>query len=274
MKSPAGCRLPDADALERIRDVSLRLNTTGGNVEAPKTMRRERTITILLLSTIGLLAITGISPYDRSTWLMEVAPIFVAVPVLVFTHRRFPLTTFLYTLIALHAVVLICGGAYTYARVPLGFWLQDILSLSRNPYDRIGHFMQGLVPTLVAREILIRGGYLTNRRMTAFLCLCVAMAISAWYELIEWGAASVLGQGADELRPLGHAVGHVHVFYWCPDSLIGVCASPRSTYGETGAGDRSVESGTGGRVERGIHPDNILKNLIRSGVTPIRFWKI
>jgi putative membrane protein len=161
-------------------------------------MTRERTITILLLSTIGLLAITGISPYDRSTWLMEVAPVLVALPVLVFTHRRFPLTTFLYALIALHAVVLICGGAYTYARVPLGFWLQDILSLSRNPYDRIGHFMQGLVPALVAREILVRGGYLTNRRMTAFLCLCVAMAISAWYELIEWGAASVLGQGADE----------------------------------------------------------------------------
>jgi putative membrane protein len=161
-------------------------------------MTRKRTISILLLSAIGLLTISGVSPYDRSTWFMEVAPVLLAVPILVFTYRRFPLTTFLYALIALHSVVLICGGAYTYARVPLGFWLQDILSLSRNPYDRIGHFMQGLVPALVARELLIRGGYLVNRRMAAFLCLCVAMAISAWYELIEWGAASILGQGADE----------------------------------------------------------------------------
>jgi putative membrane protein len=167
-------------------------------IEVPKLMTRERTVALLLLSTIGLLAITGIGPYDRGTWLMEVAPVLIAVPVLGFTYRRFPLTTFLYALIALHAVVLMCGGAYTYARVPLGFWLQDMLSLSRNPYDRIGHFMQGLVPALVARELLIRGGYLTNRRMAAFLCLCVAMAISAWYELIEWGAASILGQGADE----------------------------------------------------------------------------
>ena len=99
------------------------------------------------------LVISGIKPYDRATWLMEVAPVLIAAPILVATHRRFPLSSLLYVLICLHALVLILGGAYTYARVPFGFWLQDLLALERNPYDRIGHFMQGLVPAMVAREI-------------------------------------------------------------------------------------------------------------------------
>ena len=99
---------------------------------------------------------------------------------------------------AIHALVLIGGGAYTYARVPLGFWLQDMLGTLRNPYDKIGHFMQGFVPTMVAREILLRGDFVRGRRMVGFLCVCVAMAISACYELIEWAAAVALGQGADE----------------------------------------------------------------------------
>jgi putative membrane protein len=94
--------------------------------------------------------------------------------------------------------VLILGGAYTYARVPLGFWLQDWLGLERNPYDRIGHLMQGFVPALVAREILLRGGYVAGRRMAAFLSGCVALAVSALYELVEWWAALALGQGAEQ----------------------------------------------------------------------------
>lgn len=158
---------------------------------------RER-ILVALLVVIGVfLAVTAIKPYDRGTWLMEVAPVLIACPVLILTYRRFPLTSLLYILIFLHAVVLITGGAYTYARVPLGFWLQDLFSLSRNHYDRIGHFMQGFVPALLAREILLRGGFVTNLRMAAFLAVCIAMAISAWYELIEWAAAVILGQGAD-----------------------------------------------------------------------------
>lgn len=144
------------------------------------------------------LLVSFIHAYDRLTWFMEVLPVLVAAPVLWLTHRRFPLTHVLYTLIFVHALILILGGAYTYARVPLGFWLQDLMSLARNPYDKIGHFAQGLVPALVAREILIRGGYVAGRRMAAFLAICVAMAISAWYELIEWWAALALGQGADE----------------------------------------------------------------------------
>ena len=155
-----------------------------------------------LPATLGLLVlvalvVSGIHPYDRTTWVMEVAPIFIAAPVLIATYRRFPLTRLLYVLIALHALILIFGGAYTYARVPLGFWLQDWLGLARNPYDRIGHFMQGVTPALLAREIFIRGGYVAGWRITAFLCACVAMTVSACYELIEWWAALALGQGAD-----------------------------------------------------------------------------
>ena len=147
---------------------------------------------------MAILAFSATRAYDRATWLMEVAPVVIALPVLLLTYRRFPLTTLLYGLIFCHALVLILGGTYTYARVPLGFWLQDLFSLSRNPYDKIGHFAQGLVPALAAREILVRRGHVAGRKMAAFLALCVAMAISAWYELIEWWAALALGQGADE----------------------------------------------------------------------------
>ena len=144
------------------------------------------------------LVVSGIHPYDRTTWWLEVAPVLIALPIILATCQRFPLTDLLYALITLHALVLIFGGAYTYARVPLGFWLQDWLGFERNPYDRIGHLMQGLVPALVAREILLRNGYVAGRRMAAFLSGCVALAISASYELIEWWSALALGQGADE----------------------------------------------------------------------------
>lgn len=152
----------------------------------------------LAIALALLLVISGWAPYEPSTWLLEVAPIFVAVPVMAYSYRRFPLTRLLYILIFLHAGILLVGGAYTYARVPLGFWLQDILGADRNPYDKIGHFAQGFVPSLVARELFIRGGYVRGRKMTTFLCIAVAMAISACYELVEWGAALALGQGADE----------------------------------------------------------------------------
>src|SRR6202008_4662826 len=105
------------------------------------------------LLVLAALVASGLHPYDRTTWLMEVAPIFIAAPGLIATWRRFPLTEMLYIIIAVHALVLIFGGAYTYARVPLGDWLEHLLALDRNPYDRIGHFMQGLTPALLAREI-------------------------------------------------------------------------------------------------------------------------
>lgn len=140
---------------------------------------------------------SALHPYDRVTWWMEVAPVLIAGPLLGATWRRFPLTPLLCTLIALQALVLIHGGTHTYALSPLGFQLQEWLGTQRNPYDKIGHFMQGVVPAMVAREILRRRRVLAGRGLLAFLCLCVAMAVSAWYELIEWGAAVALGQGAD-----------------------------------------------------------------------------
>lgn len=163
-------------------------------------MTSPRTPSLLLavFAALALLAVSGWHPYDRTTWILEVVPIFIALPVLCLTYRRFPLTPLLYALVFLHAGVLMLGGAYSYARVPLGFQIQDLLALGRNPYDKIGHFFQGLVPALVAREIFIRTGAVRGRKMRAFLVVCVVLAISATYELIEWGAALALGQGADE----------------------------------------------------------------------------
>ncbi|MFG6448842.1 DUF2238 domain-containing protein [Roseateles sp. BYS180W] len=153
--------------------------------------------TVLLLWALALLA-SGWAPFDRVTWWLEVAPVLVAAPLLLATRERFPLTPLVLWLVFAHGLVLMLGGAYSYARVPLGFWVQDLLQLSRNPYDKLGHFMQGFVPALVAREILRRGEYVRGPRMLAFLVLCVVLAISASYELVEWGAALALGQGADE----------------------------------------------------------------------------
>jgi putative membrane protein len=150
------------------------------------------------LLTLAVLVWSGIRPFDRATWIMEVAPVMIVLPVLWMTQQRFPLTTLLYVLIFLHAIVLMVGGAYTYARVPLGFEVAEWFGWQRNPYDRLGHFFQGFVPALAAREILLRGGYVRGRRMPAFIVVCIVLAISATYELIEWAAALALGQGADE----------------------------------------------------------------------------
>jgi putative membrane protein len=147
---------------------------------------------------VAALVVSGWQPFDRGTWVLEVFPVFVVLPVLWFTRDRFPLTTLLYVLIGVHALILIMGGAYSYARVPLGFTLRDLLHLSRNPYDRIGHFAQGFIPAVAIREILIRGRYVQGRRMLSFLVVCVVLAISASYEFIEWGTALALGQGADD----------------------------------------------------------------------------
>ena len=160
--------------------------------------RVDRRLLWMGLVVAAALVVSGIAPYDRVTWWLEVAPVLVAAPILFVTRERFPLTPLLYWVILLHCLVLILGGAYTYARVPLGFWLQDLFELTRNPYDKIGHFMQGVTPALVAREIFLRGGYVRGEKMSAFLAVCVSLAVSALYELIEWWAALALGQGADE----------------------------------------------------------------------------
>jgi putative membrane protein len=165
-------------------------------------MSSPRLLAALGLLVLALLVWSGIAPYEHGTWMLEVAPVMIAAPVLL-TRKKFPLTTLLYVLIALHSLVLIYGGAYTYARAPLGFWMQDVLHLGRNPYDKIGHFMQGLVPAMLAREILLRRNYLSSQGMAAFLSVCVAMAISAVYELIEWWVALAAGGATDFLGTQG-----------------------------------------------------------------------
>jgi len=150
------------------------------------------------VALVGLLALSGVNPYDRTTWVLEVFPVVVALPILWLTYRRYPLTNLLYVCIFAHACVLMLGGAYTYARVPLGFEIASVLDLERNPYDRIGHFFQGFVPALVAREILIRGAYVRGRKMLVFVVVSIVLAISASYELLEWASAVALGQGADD----------------------------------------------------------------------------
>jgi len=145
-----------------------------------------------------LLVISGIQPFDRTTWWLEVTPVLIAIPLLFVTYKTFPLTYLLYVLIFCHAIVLIVGGAYSYARVPFGFEIAEWFDLDRNPYDKIGHFMQGFVPAMVAREILIRNHILAKGKMLSFIVICIVLAISATYELIEWAAALLLGQGAEE----------------------------------------------------------------------------
>ena len=150
----------------------------------------------LLIGALALLALSGIAPHDRFTWVLEVAPILIGVPILVATHRRFPLTPLAYRLLFVHALILMVGGHYTYAEVPLGFWVGKALGFSRNHYDRLGHFAQGFIPAIVAREILLRRSPLRPGRWLFFLVTCVCLAISATYELVEWWTAVLTGEGA------------------------------------------------------------------------------
>jgi putative membrane protein len=152
---------------------------------------------VLLVVGAVLLVVSGIGPHDRVTWVLEVAPILIAVPILLLTARRFPLTPLAYRLIFVHALILMLGGHYTYAEVPAGFWMKRMLGLARNPYDRLGHIAQGFVPAIVVREVLIRRSPLRPGKWLTFLVLCVCLAISALYELVEWWAAVIGGEGAD-----------------------------------------------------------------------------
>ena len=157
--------------------------------------RREPAI--LLIATIIALIVSRIGAAEPGTWVLEVFPIFLAIPVLVLTAKRFPLTPLAYRLLFLHALILMLGGHYTYAKVPLGFWVQDALHLGRNHYDRLGHFAQGFVPAIIAREVLLRRSPLQRGKWLFFLVTCVCLAISASYELIEWLAALLGGSSAD-----------------------------------------------------------------------------
>jgi putative membrane protein len=154
--------------------------------------------TLLLAGTVAALALSAVGPHDRLTWLLEVAPVLIALPILILTRQSFPLTHLLYGFMGLHGLILIIGGHYTYAEVPPGFWVRDALELSRNPYDRLGHFAQGFVPALLAREILIRRSPLAASRWLPVVVVSICLAFSAFYEMLEWWADIGLGQSAEQ----------------------------------------------------------------------------
>lgn len=151
----------------------------------------------LLAAFLAALAWSAIGPRDRVIWWLEVFPALAAAAVLIATFRRFPLTPLLYVLIFLHALVLLVGGHYTYAEMPLFNWLRDEFALARNYYDRVGHVFQGFVPAMVAREILLRRSPLVPGKWLFFIVTCIALAISAFYEFTEWWVAITSEETAD-----------------------------------------------------------------------------
>jgi putative membrane protein len=186
-------------------------------------MKREHAPILMLVLALVALGASAIEPTDRLTWLLEVSPVMIGVAIVVLTYRRFPLSHLLYTFLFVHSVILVVGGHYTYAHVPAGLWLQDLLDLSRNHYDRLGHFTQGFVPALLASEILKRCSPLGHSRWLPFLVVCVCLAFSAFYELIEWWVSLALGQAAGEF--LG-TQGDIWDTQWDMFlALVGACVS-------------------------------------------------
>jgi putative membrane protein len=153
--------------------------------------------TALFAIVLAVLLWSGIQPHDRFTWFLEVAPVLVGLPLILLTAKVFPLTPLVYTLLAIHACILMVGGKYTYAEVPLGYWVGQVMGWTRNNYDKLGHFAQGFVPALVAREILLRTSPLRRGKWLAFLVVCICLAISATYELVEWATAVGTGEAAE-----------------------------------------------------------------------------
>ncbi len=197
-------------------------------------VRREH---VALAVGVGVLFVAlGIAPQtDRGTWAGEVAPVAIALPSLIATYRRFRFTDLAYRLMAVHAVVLMVGGYYSYAEVPLGFWVRDALDLSRNHYDRLGHFMQGFVPAIVARELLIRTSPLRAGRWLFALVTLSTLGISAFYELIEWWSAVLVADGA--VAFLG-TQGDVWDAQW--DMFLALCGALTAQLVLGGAHDRAL----------------------------------
>lgn len=165
--------------------------------EIPSRMRNDRLALACLAVVIVALGISSFSPFDRLTWWLETAPVFIAIPLVLATWKRFPLTSLLVILISVHALILILGAHYTYARVPLGDWISTALGWERNHYDRLGHVAQGFVPAIIAREILLRTSPLKPGAWLFYITVSVCLAFSAFYEMLEWWAA-VIGGGKSE----------------------------------------------------------------------------
>ncbi|WP_181803888.1 DUF2238 domain-containing protein [Streptomyces shenzhenensis] len=168
-------------------------------VPRPAPHRVPRRVPPVLLAGVVVagLALSAWGARDRTTWFLETVWVLAGLPLVVLTWRRFPLTGLLAGLLAAHALVLAVGGHYTYAEVPVGDWVRDTFHLSRNPYDRFGHLMQGFVPAILVRELLVRTSPLRGSRWLAPLTVCACLAFSAFFELLEWLAAEIGGHGAD-----------------------------------------------------------------------------
>lgn len=152
---------------------------------------------IWVIIFVSVLAWSAIAPADRVTWWMEVIPAIIGFVILVLTRNRFPLTELLYSLILVHAIILMVGGHYTYAEVPAGDWVRDFFGGDRNDYDKLGHFAQGFIPAIIAREVLIRHKIVVHKGWLAYLVICIVLSFSAFYELIEWWAALLSEEAAD-----------------------------------------------------------------------------
>ena len=161
-----------------------------------KTISKRETVALLGVVLVSMI-ISVIEPYEMGTWFLEVVPVFIGIPILYFTFKRFPLTPLTYRLLTIHALILILGGHYSYARVPLGFWIQDLFDFSRNHYDRIGHLAQGFIPAILAREILLRTSPLKPGKWLFVIVMSIVLAFSAFYEMIEWWAAIAGGDSAE-----------------------------------------------------------------------------
>lgn len=166
------------------------------------TERQRARLPAGLLALVAVVTVwSAIGPKDGPTWWLEAGPVLIAVPLLLWTFRKFPLTPLAYVLIAIHSIILVVGAHYTYAHVPLGFWMQETFGFARNHYDRIGHLAQGFIPAILAREILLRTSPLGDRfyqpvsRWLPFLVVCFSLAFSAFYELVEWWSALIAGSG-------------------------------------------------------------------------------
>lgn len=189
---------------------------------APRAWSKPERLALVLVVVAALVA-SGIAPHDRLTWFMEVIWVVVGLPLVIGFWGRFPLSRLLGWLLALHALVLIYGGAYTYALTPLGLWAQDVFELARNHYDRLGHLMQGFVPAILARELLRRRTPLQPGGWLAYLCIAAALSFSAFFEMIEWWAALVWGGAADAFLATQGDVWDTQWDMFC--ALIGACLS-------------------------------------------------
>jgi len=198
-------------------------------------VNRRREPSILLGLTAVALLISAVRPYDWATWWLEVAPVLIGAALLVPTYRRFPLSPLLYRLLFFHALVLILGAHYTYERVPLGEWVQEAFNLGRNHYDRLGHFIQGFQPAILARELLLRRSPLVRGRWLVLICISICLAFSAFYELLEWWTALLIGRASEAF--LG-TQGDIWDTQW--DMFLALCGASLALLILRGLHDRSL----------------------------------